>query len=263
MIWSTDELIIFFLGCVVLFIAIEVGFRLGFKHSRLADDTLSQHVGALQNALLGLLALLLGFTFSMSIARYDLRKDLVLQEANAISTAYLRSDFLPEKQKQISQDLLGEYIQARLGFFEAGLDKDLMIAAQKNAVNLQEKLWDNAVQSSQIVENKVLIDDYIQSLNDVIDLHEKRLAALENHVPETVILLLFFVSTMGMAFIGYSYGLSGKRRHGSTFMFALMLIAVLLVILDIDRPRRGLIQVSQASLERLSQDIGSPSSEQR
>ena len=255
MIWNIHEFYVFLIALSFFLIAIELGFRLGNRFSAQEDGALSDHVASLQSSVFGLLALLLGFTFAMSIERFDTRKQLVLEEANNIGTTYLRSQFLPENLQQEAGVLLQNYTESRLAFFRAGDDMRKLELSEEKSAEIQKKLWNIAVQATKKPENPQAVSLFIQSLNDVIDDHEKRRVALENHVPEPVVVLLFFVSMFGMGFIGYNYGLSGKRRHISTALFAFLIASVLILILDIDRPRRGFIQVSQASLERVQEDI--------
>lgn len=255
MIWNINELYLFILVIGSFLVAIELGFRLGSKYAGGQDESMTAHVSSLQSAILGLLALLLGFTFAMSIQRFDTRKDLVIEESSSIGTTYLRSQLLPEKLHKEAASLLKEYVSARLEFYYARNDIAKIEVANRKSEGIENQLWNVAAQATKESSNPVYTSLFIQSLNGVIDANEKRRVALENHVPEPVTILLFFVSIFGMGFIGYNYGLSGKRRHGSTAFFALLIASVLIVILDIDRPRRGFIQVSQSSLERLQADL--------
>lgn len=255
MLWGFSETTVLVATFAVFLAAIEIGFRLGSRYSKDRDDSMASHASALQSAVLGLLALLLGFTFAMSISRFDERKKLVISEANAIGTAFLRAEILDPKEKNEAQSLLRQYVDARLDFYHAGTDKVRIDESNNHAEHIEADLWQLAMLSARKSDKPATTNLFIQSLNEVIDLKEERQAALENHVPETVIDLLFFVVAVGMGFIGYNYGLTGKRRHGSTMVFALLITIVLTVIIDIDRPRRGLITVSQASLERLKSDI--------
>ncbi|WP_435640459.1 hypothetical protein [Micavibrio aeruginosavorus] len=257
MIWNTSEIVILPILTVVFIALIEGGFRLGGRRSsnHVPDAALSSHVDTLKSALLGLLALLLGFTFAMAVSRYDVRKELVVQEANAIGTAYLRAQYLPDAMAHDVQDHLRSFVDARLEFYNAGIDPDRITTANAAAADIEKKLWAQAIAVARTMPESEPASLFIESLNDVIDTREKRQAALDNHVPESVIALLFFVSAVGMGFIGYGCGLAGKRRPISTALFGLLIVVVLLVILDIDRPRRGLTEVSQASLLRLQDDL--------
>lgn len=255
MIWSTSEFALLAVAIVTYAMVIVIGHKLGQRRKAQIDQASIAHIAGLQNALLGLLALLFGFSIAMSLTRFETRKDLVLAEANAIGTAYLRAQVLPEQQRDEVFSLLRSYAKVRLDFFDAGIDETRLQTANSQASKIRRQLWAEAISSSKASTNPVMVGLFIQSLNDVIDISEKRQVALENHVPETVIGLLFLVSVAGLGFIGYSTGLTGVRHHTSTAVFAILVALVLLVILDIDRPRRGLIQVSQSSMIRLQADL--------
>ncbi len=240
---------------MTFFAATEVGFRLGRRQQASADDASRAHVGALQGALLGLLALLLGFTFAMAVSRFDTRKELVLAEANAIGTTYLRARLLPAPHRQELVGLLRAYVDARLAFYDAGIDRVRLNAANATAARLQERLWRVAVTLAEQDPRSVPTGLFVQSLNDVIDLHEKRVRALENHVPDIVLYLVFGVGVVALAFIGHGCGLGGQRRFVSTALVAVLVTFVLAVIIDLDRPRRGLIKVSQGSMLRLKETL--------
>jgi hypothetical protein len=251
MIWGLDEFLLLGIAIALLALALEAGFQLGQRNRAHRDEHFPAHIRALQTALLGLLALLLGFTFSMSISRFDARKDLVLEEANAIGTAYLRAKFLPDRSSGDVAALFRDYVAARIDFHAASNDPAGLAAATAKAAAIEARLWAYSVDLAQQQPGNLPVGLFIQALNNVIDVNEKRQVALENHVPEAVILLLFIVSAFSIGFIGFSQGLTGRRRAYSTMTFAVLIALVLTVILDIDRPKRGLVQVSQASLLRL------------
>lgn len=256
MLWKISEFVIL-LGLLTTFlITFEAGFRLGRSHLDRNHDPGKSHISSLQGAILGLLALLLGFTISMAVDRFNLRKALVLEEANAIGTTYLRTQFLPPLQSKEAADLLAAYVAARLDFSNAGIDDSALAAANTAASNLESQLWVLAVAAAAQDPRSVPIGLFIQSLNDVIDNHEKRQAAVNNHVPETVIFLLIGFSVVALGFIGYGCGLSKRRQWIANTTFVLLITLVLTAILDIDRPSRGFIRVNQGSLLRLKTSLG-------
>jgi uncharacterized membrane protein len=232
----------FFLLCA------QVGHHLGRRYE---SDALKMHIDSLQTAMLGLLALLMGFTFAMSVSRYDDRKSLVLAEANAIGTAYLRSDLLAPAIQAEVRAILREYVDARLAFYQAGEDEARIARADARAQDLQNRLWRLAADQSRVDGSSEMTALFITSLNDVIDLHEKRLRALENHVPMSVLYLVIVVAGVSVAFIGFNCGLRRERNTVSTAIVMLLFTFVLVIIVDLDRPRRGLITISQTSLESL------------
>jgi hypothetical protein len=249
--WRIDELVLLLASFAALLAAIEVGFRLGVRHSDRSMESDKTHFGALQASVLGLLALLLGFTFFMAVSRFEARKSLVIDEANAIGTTYLRSQLLPAEQRDAAKELFRKYVAARLSFYSAGIDQTRIELADAEATRIQARLWALAGEAAALDPRSVPAGLFSESLNDVIDIHEKRQAALDNHVPEAVLHLLLAVSLVSVGLVGYGGGLNRRRRPISNALFALLVVFVLTTIIDIDRPRRGFIEVSQESLIRL------------
>jgi hypothetical protein len=229
----------------------EVGFRMGMRHAGRSDKSANAHVDAVRTAVFGLLALLIGFTFFLAVSRFDARKSLVLEEANAIGTTFLRSQFLSPEQRQIAKELLRAYVATRLAFYAAGIDPVRLENANSEAARIERQLWALAVDVAAQDRRAVTTGLFVESLNALIDLDEKRQAALENHVPEAVLYLLLAVSAVAFTTLGYGCGLTKRRRFGSNALLGLLIVFVLIMILDIDRPRRGVITVSQQSLIRL------------
>lgn len=255
MIWQINEFVLLLSALALFLFVIEMSFRLGRRKGNRSDDDGKVHVGALQAAALVLLALLLGFAFAMAVSRFDMRKALVIEEANAIGTTFLRSQFLPEPQRQEIAALIKDYVSARLDFYDAGIKPHLLHAANVAAQRIEERLWALTVRVAAQEARSVPVGLFIQSLNELLDDNERRRVALENHVPEAVIFLLFFVSAVALGFVAYGCGLARQRRFAMNAVFALLIAMVITVILDMDRPRRGLVRVSQDSMIRLKAAI--------
>lgn len=255
MLWGIDEGLLFIITIVAFFAAMEIAFRLGRRHSLKSDDVLRSHVNGLQAAVLGLLALLLGFNFAMAVARFDARKVLLQEEVNAINTTYLRAQLLAPQERQEVTRLLSAYVGARVDFMRAVIDNARIEAAVASANKVEAQLW--SIASRLVEQNASVVPTslFIQSVNEMINVNEKRRAALDNHVPETVLHLLFAVALVALSFIAYSHGLSGRLRHGSTVIFALLIGVVLTIIIDLDRPRRGLIRVNEDGMVRLQESL--------
>jgi hypothetical protein len=251
MLWRTNHYALCLIFIAGALLTIEAGFRIGRRRSRFTDPAEREHYGALQNAILVLLSLLLGFTFLMSVARFDTRKEQVIEEANAIGTTFLRSKFLPSPHREVAAALLRKYVDARIAFDRAGIDEARLNAADAEASGIQDQLWALASAVAALDPKALPTGLFIQSLNDVIDVREKRQVSLDDHVPEAVVYLLLVVWAFALALMAYGCGLTGRRRLVSNSMFAVMIALVLTVILDIDRPRRGMITVSKASIMRL------------
>ena len=236
----------------------ELGYRLGRWRSE-ADVGAKTQTNAIQSAMLGLLALLLGFTFAMALQRFDARSEAVLEEANAIGTAYLRTQLLPESQRQEAKAMIADYVGLRIAANKVDLTETHVRRAQLREVEkAQEALWAVALDAAATDPRPVTSGLFIQSLNDLIDSYGKRNAALRKHVPEVVLFLLFSVFLIAGAVLGYSGGLERGRPFLATLAMSLLIVLVIFIIIDLDRPRRGLIEVSQESMLDLGDAVGVP-----
>lgn len=250
-----NEFVLFFVTFGAFVVAIELGFRLGLRDRAQSDDRAMDHIKALQVALLGLLALLLGFNFAMAASRFDTRKALIQEEVNTIGTTWLRAQLLPAPLQQEICELLKQYVSARIEFMSAGIDAAGLESVNDKASSIEAQIW--KLTRATVAEGKgdpqVLL--LVESLNDMVNVKWKRRAVLDNHVPEPVLHLLFIVAVGALGFISYGYGLTGRRRHGSTVIFALLIALVLLTILDFDRPRGGFIRVDDDAMVRLQKAL--------
>ncbi len=244
---------------LVLFVLIvafnEIGFQIGRFIQNRTDTEIKTLTGAIQASILGLLALLLGFTFSMSMQRYDNRSQALIEEANAIGTVVLRVELLPEGYRSEAHRLLQQYIDLRVAVGQV----DLTRRAERQDYNariaqMQTELWSLAVAAAQADPRPVTSGAFINALNDLIDSQGKRNALLEMHVPEVVLLLLFVVFVASGGILGYSSGLSGHRVVAPTLMVSFLIALIVFIIIDLDRPKRGLIQVNQNSMLMLQRD---------
>jgi hypothetical protein len=241
---------------IVLFLAsTETGFRLGRKAQTTINEGTRSEISTLQGAMLGLLALLLGFTFAMSMSRFEARKQVVLDESNAIGTTFLRAQLLPQPPRREISDLLRQYVEVRLALYAAGIDENKLRQANDRTDQLHRQLWSLAAALGEKDPRAVTTGLFLQSLNETIDLHAKRITALENHVPEIILLLLYFVALVVTGVIGYGCGLAGRRNFFVTAMASILIASVVLVIIDLDRPRRGLIRVSQQRMVELRDSL--------
>lgn len=240
----------------VLFLSIilvnEIGFRLGFIKKNKTDEDSKSLTNSVQGSILGLLALLLGFTFSMSMQRYDNRCQALIAETNAIGTLLLRVKLLPTQYQVTSNALLGEYINLRIAIGHTDLTQRSQRQAYNQQINeIQNKLWSIAVAAAQDDPRPVTTGTFINSLNEVIDSQGRRNAFLQLHVPETVLLLLFLTFIISGGVLGYSSGLNGRRITIPTLIVFFLITLIVFLIIDLDRPKRGLIQVDQSLMEEL------------
>jgi hypothetical protein len=239
----------------LLLVATEVGFRRGRVIRGRREDPAKSEFTTLQSAMVGLLALLLAFSFSMAESRFETRRQLVLEEANAIGTTYLRSQALAEPYQTEVAALLREYVANRLKYYAAGIDQEKLDEVKKQTDQLQTKLWSRAMDAVNKDPHSIPAGLFISSLNEVIDLHMKRDIARQNHVPEAVLLLLFLVAILAMLIVGFGCGMGGWRNLAVTVTMSLIITLVILVIMDLDRPARGFIPVSQQSMIYLQDSI--------
>jgi len=245
--YSTAAIVVVLLALILA--SNEAGYRFGSRQSERNDEGAKAQTNAIQAAMLGLLALLLGFTFTMALQRFDSRSQAVIDEANAIGTAYLRIDLLPEQPQRAARGLFREYVELRLRAGEVDLTQTESRRKAKSAVNeLQEKLWSLALQASTLEPRPAISGLFIQSTNELIDAYSRRDAALKKHVPESVLLLLFAVFIIAGAVLGFAGGLAGARPLVATISMSVLIVLVIFVIIDLDRPRRGLIRVNQDTM---------------
>ena len=235
---------------LALLAAIEIGYRLGKRVATQANETWKSQINAIQGSLLGVLALLLGFTFSQALQRYDARSAAVVDEANAIGTALLRADLLPAGSRAEARRQLERYIALRIDAGAISLDLAAERAAALDAIEAaQQSLWQLAAAAAADGNaSPVQMSLFAQALNDVFDTYAARNAALDRHVPEIVLFLLFGTFVLTALLVGYSSGVSRQRATFATYVLVLLIVVLVFIIIDLDRPRRGLIEVSQQSL---------------
>jgi hypothetical protein len=243
--YAANEIIIFVVFFALMLAATEIGFRLGRKSEAKTPEKTKSLVSTVEAAILAVLGLLLGFTMSMAVTRFEARKQLVLDEANAIETSRLRTELLPAPEGTEIASLLREYIDVRVQFGTTGNDPARLDSLRIQTVHLQDEFWKRAVAYGQKDPNPVRAGLLVQSLNQAIDLESSRRMAFQNHVPESVIYVNGIVGILAAMLVGYTFGLNARRQIFSTCVLALAITLVLGLIIDLDRPRSGFIRVSQ------------------
>jgi hypothetical protein len=253
----TSEWRVFVIISLLLLVLAEVGFRVAkLRHRETTTDGHKSQVTGIQTSVLGLLALLLGFTFAMALGRYDSRRNLVLQEANAIGTTYLRASFLPETHKNAVEDLLRRYVDVRIPLYDRDTSPAQLRSLEQQSSNLQHELWDHVVTAAKESPSPITAT-FIGTLNETIDLDAARLHALRSHVPGAAWLLVLFVAGVGCYLTGYAAGISKARSAFSTLLLPLLVAVVVTLISDLDAPRQGLIGISKQPLLDLQKSFGS------
>lgn len=244
---------IFLVSLLILLAASEVGRWLGVR----ARGRGGEDISTLESAILGLLALMIGFTFAMSLSRFESRRDAILNEANAIGTTALRARLLPSPHNTDALKLLREYVKIRLDITQRVLSPAELDAAIARSDKLQEALWQIAKAAAAKDNGMVPTGLFIQTLNEMIDNQGKRLAALRNRVPNIVLVALYGVAVVAGAFAGYASGLGVRSSRLPVYVTIVLVSGVILLIQDLDRPRTGFITVSQQPMIDTAASIAS------
>lgn len=250
--------LIFVVLIVLLMAADEAGFRVGRRKQDTATELARSQFSHVQGALFGLFALLLGFTFAMALTRFDERTDMVVHESNAIGTAALGAAVLPEPQRTRMAALIRRYVDVRVEAGGGNLHTPRWRALDEEATRLQDQLWQEAVAAAEAQPQSIPVGWVLQGVSAMGDAKEDRYAAQENHVPESVLLLLIAFAILTSGSIGYGNALAGGRALATAVVFTVLIVNVLMVIIDLDRPSRGLINVSQEPMIKLQKSLKAP-----
>jgi hypothetical protein len=229
----------------VTLLAILAGGEFGHRLALRSKREISNSIWTLEASLLGLLALMIGFTFSLAQSRFEARRDAVLQEANAIGTTALRARMLPAPLKSDCLKLLREYVEVRLEITRRTVTPEELNAAISRSNAIQEALWRHAMTAAARDNAVVPTGLFIGSLNQMIDSQQVRLGALRNRVPNIVLLALYGNTIIAITFAGYAAGLEKRRWRPAVYTTGIFISAVILLIQDLERPGAGFITTSQ------------------
>ena len=236
---------------LLLFLALEAGFRLGKFMQRRWPDKSESGVGVMVGASLALLGFLLAFVTSIAIGIFNDRRQLVIAEANAIGTTYLRAGYLSEPVSSESRQLLREYVDLRLLALEPGQLEQAITRSE----DIHTELWSLAERAA-IESPTPTTSLYVSSLNEVIDLHTERInAELGYRVPPTIFDGLYVVALFTMVLVGLHSSYSEKRNLVSQVIMVLMLSVAFLLIIDLDRSVEGLVRIPQKALLDLQEQL--------
>lgn len=245
---------VFFVFClVVLWAGILVGVRIHSTRAQTVDSE-DKIITVLEGALLTLFGLLMGFTFSMAVSRYDMRKLLVVTEANSIGTTWLRTAILQEPVRTQEQGMLREYMRLRLLFHTEFRGREEFRDTQEQIDALQGRMW--GIASSYATDHKdILTSLFLQSLNQTIDVETERTAADENRIPVEAWVMLVFVGFVSTVVVGTKIG---RRSWVLQSVLPVVLAMTLAMTLDLDGPRFGLIRINQLPMEKVAHNMTRP-----
>ena len=233
----------------------ELGYRFGRFRRLCTAHEHDAHVGGIVTAELGLLAFLLAFTYGIAANRHDERRQSLLNESNAIGTSYLRAAMLPPAIRERVRDLLREYTDVRIA---AAQNRDIEKALRRSE-DIHRDLWAQTVAAAEADARSIPTGLFIASVNDIIDLHAKRVTAtIRSRIPPGIWFVLFVVAMFSFAAMGYHGGLTARNRSPLVVLVALTFSAVLMLVVDLDRPGEGVLRISQQPLIELRASMVEP-----
>jgi hypothetical protein len=248
--------LLFFIFLIGLMLVVEIGIRVR-RFSAGLDEREEALVKSARDGLTVLLSFLLGFALPMTLPYYEARRDLMSQEANAISTVDERAQLLPDPYDQRIRELLPQYVDARLEFAQQEEDEAKIRAAAAEAARLESAMWHEIVElvreHSDLV-NGPIVAQVSAGLNQVADLRDMRRAADERRIPGIIWLVLSTIAVLACFVVGYSMQ---RRQILSIIVLPLTVAIVLSLVAELENSRTGLIRIEQVAMQRLRQDLRS------
>lgn len=234
---------------IILVIALEFGFRVGLKRREHWKDADSGGGAVVLTSMFAVMGLVLAFTYASGVSRFDARKSAVIKEANALGTAFHRADLVAEPGRSELKMVLLDYARTRvikIGTVNTIQDRKLTL---ETTLEKLEKIW--PATKRMVEQNKPgpIEASMVAAINDVIDAHTIRLAAILDKLPRVIMWMLVFISSASLAVAGYNAGIQGRMSRWRMSAFALVLTFLMIVILDFDRPNDGFVVVSNSSIE--------------
>jgi hypothetical protein len=223
-----------------VFAAHEIGFRLGSLTGS-SDERFDRQVGLIQASTGALVAFLVGFAFSGAASRFIDRADIIVKEANALGTAYLRADVIAEPQRSELKAALKEYVGDRVKLLSRD-QRDQIVPLLAKVGGLHERMWRSAIKGTQ--DNAPLMAVVLPPINEVIDLHSMHLAMARRHLPIPIMAVLLGTAAIGFGLMGFGNGRAGRRFSVIDSVYGVVLAIALWMTIDLDYPGMGIIRVS-------------------
>lgn len=238
---------------VIMLLGSEIGFRVGVWMQNRSDKPRERKMtGAVVGGMLGLMAFMMAFTIGIVVNQQGERKAMVVEEANAIGTAWLRTGLTEEPDLSAAQPLLVEYTEIRI---EAADDAALLRAVAVRSEEIHNELWAIMEENVRLGYESDIMGLTVSSINDVIDVHSSRLFIANLRLPEILGLLLILATVLSFMLVGIASSVDRKRDTAAIVIFAVIFAAVLIVIVDLDRPEEGLLRVPQTAMTDLLRQI--------
>jgi len=244
-----------FAGMVLM---LEIGRRIGVRRIAADPEGAKSGTGALDGAVFALLGLLIAFTFSGATSRFDERRNLIVEETNDVSTAYLRLDLLPAITQPALRELFREYLDARLDTYQKMPDMNAAKAPFDRSIKLQEDIWRQAVAAAAMDEAPIAANTLLlPALNEMFDITNTRLMVMKKHPPLVIFVLLFAMALISALLAGFGMAHGKSRSWIHIIGFTLTMALAVNIIINIEYPRRGMIRLDSfdQSLRELRQSM--------
>ncbi|MFZ4688325.1 MAG: hypothetical protein ACOYLS_03705 [Polymorphobacter sp.] len=230
---------------VLMVVAAEIGI---YRRRRRPEAGETHYAAAASVSLLGLL---IGFTFNVALNRYDERRDLVVEEAAAITMAWERSQLLPATAASSAGALINRYIDARRGYFQRGQVTDRQRAADLPGRAVRQQLWALARTIEASGDKPLMARAFIDALSGVDTVAAHRESMAREHIPLSVVYALGLVAIITAANLGYAGAMYGQVTRHANWAFFVLVVVALVVVIDLDRPKTGMVTVSQQPMQEL------------
>jgi hypothetical protein len=225
-----------------ILLSIEIGYQTGRRRWPRLPEGIHSIAGPIEASVFGLMGLLVTFTFYGAASRFDARRNLIVQEANAIGTAYLRLDLIGlEGQPQLREDFR-QYARSRLAVSKKMPDIEAVNAELAHCASLQNEIWRQAVEGAKAsgMPAQTLL---LPAINQMIDITTAATVALTTHPPPLVFAMLAFAVAVSCVLAGYGMSTSATRDWVPIITFVLVLSAALYTIIDYEYPRIGIVRI--------------------
>jgi hypothetical protein len=255
---ADESLMLLFVVLLGIYLLVtEIGFRVGRRvyNRRKAEETERSGVGFVTGGILGLLAFLLGITLSLADSRHNERRGVVLGEANAIGTAWLRAGVIGGEEGARMQRLIADYAEVRIRVYRdirTRADGDRLDA---ETARLQTAMWEIATGVAQAKPTPIS-GLMLTALNEMFDLATTQKRFFTERVPAHILRLLLWTSILAVGAMGYNFGVNGSRQAVMSSILLLLWSSSLVLIVDINRPRQGTVTISHAPIEWTLESFG-------
>ncbi|CAB3776507.1 hypothetical protein LMG28614_00228 [Paraburkholderia ultramafica] len=243
--------LVFIVSFVTMWLSARIGAAL-LRRLRKIEDEARDDFSVIQAATLTLLALIIGFTFSMAVGRYDQRKNFEEEEANAIGTAYVRADLLPAAEAAAIRTLLRSYLDERVLFYTTRNQQELAKVNAETA-RLQQELW-STVKNAAVAQPTPVVALAVAAMNDVLNTQGYTQAAWWNRIPDAAWILMTLIAMCANLLVGYG-ARALKAGAGLLLVVPLVVSLAFTLIADIDSPRGGVIRVKPFNLHALADSL--------